>query len=405
MQYTTDKIWVAIPAIDEQQWIQVCLESLSNQNCRGFSVVVCVNQTDSWWDDTVRREICENNRSTLEWLKLHKTEFPFRLYIVDCSSPGKGWPAGKGGAGYARDAAMSYSIENGGEEILIVSADADTRFDPGYLSDIAGAFNKNHQAGALAAPYYHDLTSDDTLNSAILRYEIFLRLVVMNLIRIKSPYAFTAIGSAMALRGEAYISAGGVPRKSSGEDFYLLQKIAKRRPVLCYLQSKVYPAARLSSRVGFGTGPALAKIISGADNLYNLIHPDAFLEIRDIYNLFPKLFTSDVKTPVDEFLVKIFGSSDIWRGLRENAKYPETFIKACHQKFDGLRIWQYVRQRGADFDQDEAFRANVELFLPGFSQPGNDFTLRNTSTENLAYLRSALFVKEMEMREAYDKEL
>ena len=58
-------------------------------------------------------------------------------------------------------------------------------------------------------------------------YEYSLRYYVAGLTYAQSPYAFHTIGSTMAVNAEHYASVRGFPRREAGEDFYLLNKLAK----------------------------------------------------------------------------------------------------------------------------------------------------------------------------------
>ena len=46
-----------------------------------------------------------------------------------------------------------------------------------------------------------------------------------------SPYAYHSVGSTLAVRAEAYAIVRGVPKRAAGEDFYLLDKLAKVTPI------------------------------------------------------------------------------------------------------------------------------------------------------------------------------
>ena len=63
------------------------------------------------------------------------------------------------------------------------------------------------------------------------------------------------IGSAFAVTANAYIKRGGMTRSQAGEDFYFLQTLAQIGTVGEITTTKVYPSARLSDRIPFGTGP------------------------------------------------------------------------------------------------------------------------------------------------------
>jgi hypothetical protein len=402
MNYSPDQLWVAIPAMDEADWLPICLQSLASQSIGGFHVLVCVNQPDEWWTNPEKVRVCEQNIGSLRWLESMQNRFPFKLHLLDRTSPGKGWKTTKGGSGAARKAAMDEVIRLGGSEIYLVSTDADTTFDATYLADIIQRFAMFPKASAIAAPYIHPTTGDENIDQAIIRYELFMRFHLLNLIRIRSPYAFTAIGSAMAFTGECYLRVGGVASKAYGEDFYLLQKVAKSGRVLSFLPSTAYPSARLSDRVVFGTGPTIAGGIGGNPSRYPVIHPDRYTPVQKLYDLLEVLYQEDTQTPVDPFLIRQFGKRDIWQDLRVNSRSLATFVKACHQKFDGLRLWQFLRQGAGIDDSDEAFRLNMHRFLPDYPiQQINGWN--DLSLGVLTEIRRQLIACEMNMRKQYDE--
>lgn len=403
MEALSKDIWVAIPAMDENQFLPECLDSLARQSIKGFNVVVCVNQPDRWWNDPEKIDVCLNNSETLTWLRKNQRSFSFKLTIIDRSSKGNGWPDGRGGAGIARRTALDEAAKAGGLNACLVSADADTLFDSTYLADISQKFATNPGVSAISSPYYHNMTGDLLLDIAMLNYEIFMRLYLLNLIRIKSPYAFTALGSAMAFSASGYQKSGGVPDKNSGEDFYLLQKVAKHSKILLWLPSKVYPAVRLSNRVGFGTGTALANGISGNSFRYAVIHPKNFDAVKDLYEAFPRLFYEDIETNSDHLIESIFGEHQIWKPLRNNSKTLTTFINACHQKFDGLRIWQLVRKMANNDDRIQSLQANLKLFLPDYGKRYIFTPDLFSDKPLLQQIRDELFAVEINERKKYDK--
>lgn len=404
----SEKIWVAIPAMAESKWLPQTLSSLSEQSINNFNVVVCVNQPDSWWRDPLKINICINNKYTIEKLNADKNKYPFKLHILDRSSPGMGWKKNKGGAGIARRAVMDAASHKGGDDCLLVSADADTIFDKSYLEDVIVRFAERQDALALSSPYYHPLSGDDIIDSSMLCYETFMRFYLLNLIRIKSPYAYTALGSAIAMPQKTYRKIKGVPLKNSGEDFYLLQKIAKIGKILLWIPSKVYPATRLSERTAFGTGKALAKDRHTFSDHYPVIHPGIFDEVYNLYNCFEKLFIKDVKTPLDDILKELFVENNIWSKLRDNSNSETTFIKACHQKIDGLRIWQIVRRLAKDDCRFKAFYANTLKFFP--QTQAQKVIAEQKQNEQIKHLvinnsfRNSLFNIEDKMRKQFDAE-
>jgi hypothetical protein len=398
MSLLSETTWILIPAMDEAEWLPRCFASLAEQSVKGFRVVVCVNQPDHWWSNEQYRSVCENNRLTLQWLKEHESDFPFECHVLDYSSEGRGWKTGEGGVGWARRVAANEALRFAVDKTILISTDADTLFDPDYLEQILSRFTEFPDAMAIAAPYYHPLTGDVTLDEAMLHYELYLRLMFLNLKRIGSPYAFTAIGSAMAFTAKGYLKAGGYPNRTSGEDFYFLQKIAKTGSVLTDLSAKVYPATRRSNRVPYGTGPALSHPLNELHRRYPIIHPSHFDNVARLYQLFPELFIQNIPTPADEFIMQQFGNTNIWQSLRENAGSINTFTKACHQKFDGLRTWQWLRNASRNDDPDQALMANLQHFLPQFAHQHQNLSLHNTPIDVLSALRDQLFQAEMDKK-------
>jgi len=358
------KLYVALPAMGEKEWLPRSLEALAAQEHREFEVWVHVNQPEGWWGDAARRPICENNRETLAWLS-RRSDLPLR--ILDRSSPGRGWEDGKGGAGWARREMMDAMSREGEEGDIVVSLDADTLFDRDYLAALAHAFRRFPGAPAISVPYFHPLPGDAELGRAILRYECYLRHYAINLWRIGSPYSFTALGSALAFPIRTYRRVGGMPTKNGGEDFYFLQKAVKTGRILHWCSARVRPSARYSGRVAFGTGLALARASWSGWSSYPIISPELFDEVGDTAARFPELHGKTLSTPVTEFLCRRLRTDDPWEPLRRNHHDPGRFVRACHERLDGLRIFQYLRwrQRELPGTDEERLGRCLKTYYPG----------------------------------------
>lgn len=333
-------IHVAIPSMNEAEWLPLTLESLLSESVESGAYWICVNQPDTWWSDADKKHVCFNNQQTLEYLQALPAS---DLHILDYASKGKGWDRKKTGVGQARRVLMDAINQYAGPEDIILSMDADTLFDEGYLASVVRFFEDHPQAMALSNPYYHCLTGDELLDRAILRYEIYMRYYAINMWRIGSPYSFTALGSAIALKVKNYRKAGGITAKKSGEDFYFLQKLRKAGWVGNANTHMVYPGTRFSDRVFFGTGPALIKGSKGDWGSYPVYSHVLFDQVKATYDLFPLLYKNNVNTPMSAFLTEQFNEADPFTSLRCNATSVPLFIKACHQKIDGLRILQFLK--------------------------------------------------------------
>ena len=80
-------IHVAIPAMNEADFLPATIDCLTTQSFRDFKVWICVNQPDAWWENAENRPICENNQRTLNYLT---QQDPVKFRILDHSSRGKG---------------------------------------------------------------------------------------------------------------------------------------------------------------------------------------------------------------------------------------------------------------------------------------------------------------------------
>ncbi|MBO4504482.1 MAG: hypothetical protein J5730_06715 [Bacteroidales bacterium] len=404
-------LFVAIPAMDELELLPLTLQDLRDQeSAPPFDVFICVNQPDDYWQQPEKRAVCERNMQTLDLLRSETQDSKFttqhqegtELHVLDHASPGHGWQGRKRGVGWARKTLFDNILQQAKPDDLIVSLDADTRVPPDYLQIVTAAMTSHPEWPALSVPYYHPLTGEDTQDRAILRYELYMRNYALNLLCIGSPYGFTALGSAIVMRAGALRKIGGITPVQSGEDFYLLQKFCKMAPIGNYCDTTVFPSARLSDRVNFGTGPALIKGKRGDWESYPIYHHSLFESIAETYQSLPKLYREDVDTVFLVFLQEQFKESNLWNTIRQNVTDFRHFVLAFHQKADGLRILQYLRQKHRDnpIEDDEALYGNLRHWLPS-SLP--EWYSENTRMETLSVpqmneIRDVLFNLENEYR-------
>jgi hypothetical protein len=210
----------------------------------------------------------------------------------------------------------------------------------------------------------------------------------------------------MALPVSAYRAIGGMTPKKSGEDFYFLQKLVKYGNLLTWNEEKVYPEARFSERVFFGTGPAMIKGNRGDWGSYPVYHYRLFDEVKETYDAFPALYTKDMATPLGDHLSKTPGQGNIWEPLRKNAGSPGVFVKACTEKIDGLRILQFLkhRQTSRGYADEQSLLANLRIFqsrlLEDFDFLQDGIKFDGLTVMQLDKLRDAL----VSIEEEYQKE-
>jgi len=373
-------LFIAIPALDELEFLPHTLAAIAKQKTEfPFSVYVCVNQPNEWWNDPQKIEVCQNNQKLLNTLNSFNSSNS--LITIDKTSLGKGWHKDNAGVGWARKTLFEEILKIANDDDVIISLDADTLFNEGYFQSIGENFVQN-KVEVISVPYYHKLTDDENANRAILRYEIYMRNYFINMHRINSPYTFTAIGSAIALKIKTLRKIRNITPVSSGEDFYLLQKLRKMTPISNYNAELVYPAARFSSRVLFGTGPAMIKGNSGNWESYPIYHYSLFDKIKETYNIIPELFIEDRETEFIDFLKIQYKTNDLWSPLRKNFKTLSQFTRAFHEKADGLRILQFLKTKHQETSNEQQLISDE----------------RRVTSDELLAMRERLFEIEMGLR-------
>lgn len=249
-------------------------------------VIVVINQPDDLTEKTSQKALyhaCINSGS-INWQFKEFTLIDIEgstcdLLVIDKFT--QGLPRKKG-VGLARkigaDCACQLIMQGQIASEWIHSTDADATLPSAYFEATQFA-DKNAVAGCYN--FYHHC-EDKAIHQANAEYEKSLRYFVAGLTYANSPYNFFTIGSVLTFKTEAYASVRGFPKRSAGEDFYLLNKLAKLGAVVTFHDVVIRLEARTSDRVPFGTGPAVGKIIEGKakGDAYCYYHPNVFVELK-----------------------------------------------------------------------------------------------------------------------------
>lgn len=364
---------VVIPAYAEIENLFFTLASLSQNppDLLKETLILCVINAKAQSPEAVK----ENNAKTLCMLKALMdgrranaeailpslsavlsgiARSPVRLGYIDAASPGREIPDSEGGVGMARKIGMDMALRilKKGEKApgVILSLDADTLVRPDYLACVRNFFSDGRLKTGIVN-YAHQLPDNDEAKSAICAYEIFLRYYVLGLNYAASPYAFSSIGSTMTTTAEAYLAVRGMNRRAAGEDFYFLNKLAKIGPVLPIDQTVVYPSARTSGRVPFGTGAAMQKMSHSSLNEFPVYAPEVF----DILKQWLSLANQSCDLPAEEILAKsrqihpgleTFLMSrrfpSVWTKISNNMKQPKGRQRQFSIWFDGFETLKLI---------------------------------------------------------------
>lgn len=291
-------------------------------------------------------DICEDLRQLVHG--------ELRIAFIDASSPGKEIPDRDGGVGSARkigmDAALGLIDTGAAGGGVVCCLDADTLVEKNYLSTVRTHFEVTKDPAAVVA-YAHQRPVDPGLQAAICCYEIFLRSYVIGLSYAGSPYAFHAIGSTIACTGEGYVGVRGMNRRIAAEDFYFLNKLAKIGKIFTITNTTVFPSARISERVPFGTGRRMLRFMTGGTDEYRLYDPRIFAILRDWFTMIEANPDRDceailaearhIHVHLEEYLRMSRFTAD-WPFIRKNCNGPLHLRRQFHVWFDGLKTLRLV---------------------------------------------------------------
>ncbi|HEY6080647.1 MAG TPA: hypothetical protein VIW29_17655 [Polyangiaceae bacterium] len=208
----------------------------------------------------------------------------FDLLLIDRASAGRCLPPGEG-VGLARriggDLALGLHERGGVLSPWLCCSDADARLPLDYFPALEAVLPRapdGTRRAAMSLPFWHVPSGNEAVDSATFAYELSLRYYTLGLAFARSPYAYESLGSSLCAHADAYAEVRGFPRLKAGEDFYLLDKLAKvgsvHRPALRPLEL----LSRVSERVPFGTGARVGEMLRGQE--LRAHHPRLFELLR-----------------------------------------------------------------------------------------------------------------------------
>lgn len=344
---------VVIPAYDELEDLPQLLESLEKNEQKICEETLLITVVNNKQKGITPDEVIERNQKTLDILRKiqNGNRYPFHIGIIDACSPRFEMPLGSG-VGLVRKIGMDWAtrilfdlgIENGG----LICLDADCKVSENYLTEWKKFFEQYRDSAGIMA-FAHPIDENE-LGKAMMFYEIFIRLYELCLYYANSPYSYIAIGSTIGINTNLYATVGGMSTKTAGEDFYFLQKIAKVAQIRRITSATVYPSARPSDRVRFGTGPKVKEYMMNPGKMNSFYSFNSF----EILKKWIELLDEPLETP--EQMLKeaynihpelmFFLESNHWIEKTHNI-YLESKSKnhlswRLHEWFDGLRTLRLI---------------------------------------------------------------
>lgn len=349
-------IIVVIPCYAETN-IAASILSLNNATEPeiGVEVIVVVNQSES-----VSTETDELNQKTISELKGLKSKLWFKLHIIEELA----LPQKHAGVGLARKIGMdealfrfSGAVRNG----IIACFDADSTVAPNYFVALADALKKPVYGCNIF--FEHNVEANSpAVNKAITDYELFLRYYNLALNYADLPYAHFTVGSSMAVSCEGYIKVGGMNKRKAGEDFYFLQKIIQAGKFLELTSTTVMPSARVSDRVPFGTGKAIAdrlKFDVSAD--YETYSFPVFSLLKTFSDKLRRYDLNDWPPEIEAFLPDNFRES--LTKVRKNNLREEKYQQGVFQLFSAFQVMKFLHFMRDEYGYKSGLNESVrELF-------------------------------------------
>ena len=346
-------LFVVIPAYLEQNTLPVTLESLRNTYRDGLpiNIIVVVNcgKDDP---EIIRKQSQELYEWCIQYAQQYNNEC-FKILTIgafDFDSKSKG-------AGIARktgmDQVVAFCDNNGLDDTVIISMDADSTVEPNYFIELNRFFNEPKNMGC-SIKYAHPLEAneyDDQIIEGITLYELHLRYYIQCLKASGFPYAFHTVGSSMAFRMSSYVKAGGMTKKQAGEDFYMIHKLVLQGGFKELNTTTVFPSPRSSDRVIFGTGATIKEWLAQKQKVYYTYNIQSFIDLKELFTVSEKFFKITheeydgiiAKLPgrVRSFLVETDFWSDI-NHINANCSETRTFAKRFFEYFSAFKVIKYL---------------------------------------------------------------
>jgi glycosyltransferase involved in cell wall biosynthesis len=368
-------IFIVIPCYNEPDIIKT-INSLAE--CyppkSKAAVLIVVNSSE----DSPPQVLSQNliTLSSIEQWKVENPDSFLNIYTIHVSD----LPRKFAGVGLARKIGMDEVIHqletNGQGDGIIVSLDADCTVLKNYLIEIERSFEENDKNNFFTIDFSHPVDIEglsDFEQEGIIRYELHMRYYRNAMKWCGYPHSIYTVGSSFAVRASAYVKQGGMNRRKAGEDFYFLHKLVLLGPYGNISSTTVYPAARTSDRVPFGTGAAMKKWAEVNSELMTTYSFDAFLSLKPFFN-YPEQFLElneegmwkifmDYPAELKTF-IKQSGTDKAILELQSNCSNAIIFVKRFFHLVNAFWILKYLNfVHKQYFRRGDLYEETIRLLL------------------------------------------
>jgi hypothetical protein len=369
---------------EQQPWESVVVIPACNETdellrppppCDGRSLLILIINESTTVSEkvTARNHALERsveNKFKLLWKSENHVEFELSLFqdqqlardvlLVDRFSTGRQLPV-KGGVGHARkiggDLAASLIHSKLIKSPWIHCTDGDVCLPKTYFAANHVTPDDAADISALVYPYRHRDDQEQSASQQVILatqlYELSLRYYVAGMKYANSPYAFHTIGSTIVVNASHYAKVRGFPKRAAGEDFYLLNKLAKVGTVrdlsIAGNCEAIQIEARKSDRVPFGTGAAVIKITDLINPVadFSFYNPAIFELLKLWLQSLPAHWASgspelrNLPEPVSAALKSIKTERALVHAFNQSNDLHQ-FTRQMHTWFDAFRTLKFI---------------------------------------------------------------
>ncbi len=341
---------VVIPCYSEDKIVQslASLRDCHPPDCH-VEVIIVVNY-DIQEDSAIKSFNHQTADEIERWALVHQTDL-ISFHVIRAFD----LPEKHAGVGLARKIGMDEAVRRfefiKNHDGIIVCFDADCMCSRNYLQEIERFYRNNKKANCALMAFEHNLSSIEDIRNraAIVNYELHLRYYVQALKCALFPYAYHTIGSCITLKSTIYQKQGGMNLRKAGEDFYFLQKLFPLGGVLNLTHATVYPSARPSHRVPFGTGRSMLQMLeTNQEESFFTYHPEIFMELRRFCEAVPLLwgrnntkFLDSLGSAIRDYLnsISFFEKAE---KIHRNSTSEKQFVSSFFAWFNGFLVLKFV---------------------------------------------------------------
>ena len=248
------------------------------------------------------------------------------------------------GVGLARKVGADTALSLIQNEVIrmpwIFSTDADVILPVGYFEVV----EKTPVATSGLSLSFEHITDNEVQEQLQQQYDFKLKYYQSGVSFIGAKYDYTPLGSTLVVAANSYAQVRGFPCRSGGEDFYILNKLAKVGGIYQPQQPIVGIQSRFSDRVPFGTGPAIIKIQQQQQNgeLTVYYHPCIFHILRSWYSATCTYYENQLLPEDDCGLNGYWMLENVLHKALSQIKTHDRWQQFIHEWFDAFKILKSV---------------------------------------------------------------